>query len=354
MTEHVQDNQPYPEPNIAAETGGHDIPPQEQTNSSLVTRDIEQASSNPMEVARIEDTPAQSLQHAEIAVAAKAEYSTTPEERADAFAFGLNTLYKLTTDSGLHARCEQAGIDPFEDMDKAEYWSILSDYSQEGIGRVRGKGGDSLRLRALELMATTPAYLLEEGAMNQNERGDLAQRTESLRLISRFHGLITSFAELYPDTRASELTMALLNTANIAIENKVRRQSAEFDIRQRIRGVQHELGFECILQQSGRQFRRATRQEDLQGFDYVLDGETSYPKNLDVKHNLKEIEVLGTEGPIGRNSKGVFVAYSLITDSDLRDRFTIPEGVARQKAQVFMRLLDEVANTTPEIKAYSA
>jgi hypothetical protein len=270
--------------------------------------------------------------------AAAEQHQSTPEERREAFSYGMSTMYKIVSDTRLHARCEEAGIDPF-DTDRPEYWRMVADFTQERVAGLRNRGGDSFRLRALELVALTPAYLYGESALNQGNSSNPRQRSESLRMASGFHAAVTELVRDYPDAKASELTLGLLNSVNFTIEDKGLRQSAAADIRSRIRGIQHEVGFEDILRQTGMRYRKATRAEDLQGFDYVINEGEPTVRYIDVKASLEEVAALGAEGPVARNEKGIQVTYSMILNSELRDGFHLTEELSRDKAPVLLQYL---------------
>ncbi|HUB93899.1 MAG TPA: hypothetical protein VMB52_05340 [Verrucomicrobiae bacterium] len=274
---------------------------------------------------------------------------TTHEQRNEAFAFGRQTLYKLLSDPRFQIRCNEAGVKPFDDSDP-RYWRIFADFSRERIDAIRKQRGDKykpeddLRLRALGLVTTTPAYLYSQRAMYEGVEDD-NQRREHLRQISSFHYGIVEYAELFLDIRASELTMAILSSVNTTIADPAMHEFANQEVRGRVRGIQHELAFADILYQTGLEFRRATASEDLSGFDYILTDGTQTEMKLDVKASLKKMDEYTSEALISPKGQGVFAVYSMIRDSELRNGFHIPEGLAREKAQVLIDHLGPGAST---------
>ena len=268
------------------------------------------------------------------------------EEITTAFAESQRTLYKLSADPQFHATCMERGVDPYDDMDKPAYWATVADYTHDRTARMRERGTDSIRIDALELLSTTPAYLFEQSALTQDKTSapdkqmQNGERRHSKEVVSYFNGLIREFAKKYPETRASDLTTALLNITNISIEDQALRQSANQEIHKTIRGAQHEIAFGQILAQTGRQFRPASLEEDLKGIDYVDDEDTN-PMYVDVKASLSELEARGSEGALVRKPDGKLIMYSLVKDSELNGRFHIGDQAAHDKAQALIELLGQ-------------
>ena len=284
---------------------------------------------------------------------------TTAEERKEAFAFGLQTLYKMTMDQKLQAKCEEAGIDP-TDVDDPAYWRMVANHAKERVSRLRDLTGDSLRLHAIELVASTPAYLLEQSALRRGQVTDphvsgtlkiangkrlitgSQNVTESLKIVSDYHSAMTELVQKYPDIKASELEMGLLDSVNVTIEDDEVRRAAGSEIRRRISGVQHEVGFEDILRQTGIRYRRATQIEDRQGFDFILNEGSFEVMRLDVKARLKEVTELGSDGPIAKDDKGIYIIFSMIGDAEFRGGFHLSDEVAKEKAKKLLEILDGV------------
>ncbi len=269
----------------------------------------------------------------------------TPEEFRKAFNSGLRALYKLTVDEDFQARCKSAGVDPSAFEDPA-YWYTLADFSREIMTDRRRRSGDNradtLPFMALGLMAATPAYIYAEGALDRGKPQTDEELAEKLCIIGNYHTGIGRFVELYPDAKASELTMALFNAANFAIEDTELLLSAARDIGSRIKGIQHETGFWDILLHTGLECQRATAEEDKEGFDYrlkIIHRGIPLVICIDVKASLNEIEALEEEGPIAKSRKGIYLVFSMIAEREFNDGFHIPDNWADTKARKFVEKL---------------
>jgi hypothetical protein len=278
---------------------------------------------------------------------------TTEHERQEAFAFGLRTFYKLTADPNLHVRLQDAGIDPFgENIEtNAKYWRIVSEFAKNRIAAYRKSSGDNLNLRSLEIFAATPAYLFEQRALEEGKRNDSGERRQSMIAISNLHNLLVDYATDFPDVKADELSLQLLNVPNRLIRGKDFKQWAANDLRNRVRAVQHEVGFEDMLRQSGMPYRRATGKEDASGFDFIMNEGNVMQRKLDVKASLYKLGRDDAVSPVMLREEGVYAVYSMIVDREFRGGFHLSNDAAREKAQ---ELLKRLYNVGPIAQASTA
>jgi len=272
-------------------------------------------------------------------------YRTSRQERESGFAFSKEGIYKLLSDQRFQAKCTEAGVDPYDD-ESPEYWQVFAGFAHERADDMITKGGDRVtpetrfKLRALELTAATPAFVHAASEMYGEQWVEDRRRARSnLSTINNFHNLITEMAGQFPDMKASELKLGMLNSVNIAIADKKIRQSANLVIGSRIKAIQHEMAFGDILRHTGLTYRRATPTEDVNGgFDWLINEGLPTQMKLDVKASLREVDPSGAS-PISQKGFGKYAVYSLTSDQEFRDSFCISEQAAHDKAEKLLLYL---------------
>ncbi len=267
---------------------------------------------------------------------------TSQEERTQAFAFGLQNLINLIAHTAFRDRCKAEKIDEFDDKNPA-YWKVLARFAGERVALYRGKLGDRLEFRILELMAATPAYYYTQKEIDDGKVNSKSHFSDNLSYISTYHGLISDTAERFPDLGARELTLTLLNSTNTTIYDDRERQACADLVRSRVRAIQREIAFGDILRQMGDPYRRATPLEDQQGFDYILNEGLPTQRKIDVKLSLHEIENRTDQVSPVALKNGVYLVYAMIRDRELHDSFHISDEDAKVKAKALENYLNNAA-----------
>jgi hypothetical protein len=267
-------------------------------------------------------------------------------ETTEAFLNAEGRLYDLVEEDAFSQRCLQKGLDPTTSVTDARYWEIVEDMVYDKLKEGEAKGESDLELAALQITAGTPLFLQAESLlknhtpMSSHERHGLRER------VSYFNSLIRYVGSTYPEVRASEISAAMVGAAEIA---GMSGQETSHQIRNTIRGAQHELAFGQLLAAGGTEYRGATTEEDLHGIDYVVNvGNKTLL--VDVKASLSEVEALGgSRGPFAvrwsqrRNQPNVTVMYSLAKDSELGDSFYLADELAAERALKLNEFLEQAS-----------
>lgn len=262
------------------------------------------------------------------------EPRTSSEEITTSLHNAQNRLLQITANGHFHNACNEAGIDPFDDMDKPGYWELLADFTSNIIAKKKQVDGSSLDISALELLTSTPAFIFSQyqldKAPERSKVHSLLERT------TKFHRLIKDFALAFPETSANELSRSLLSVANFTLESRDVKHHANRLVTGGIRGAQHELGFAQIAKEAGFEIEETDVVHDIHGTDYKLRGIYGILP-IDVKSSLYDIQTdPDDEGLQAYNIKnGKIVMFSLIEDGEFRDRFFLPKAVAQQKVPAF-------------------
>lgn len=223
-------------------------------------------------------------------------------ETAEMIAYNLDKARKevvaMTGDPAFHDSyaVEYPGADIYDDMGKPRFWESFANYANETIEKEAPNPEDmTLDLRAKQLLAETPRYLFAQTeleamqtklntlghTLGYRESAQLQQRKNYTRqLTSRYNNLLRSFAYDYPETSVADVRRNLETMANIAMEDHVveagrfkpnpAKQNASKTIDSAIRGAQHELAYEPVLQRTGREYSAASREQDLEGSDWLV------------------------------------------------------------------------------------
>ncbi len=290
----------------------------------------------------VRETPYPAIAEFPIPSEASPEEFTTPEVSAAEIAQTLSearkTVYRLTADPGFHKACLERGVDPY-DTEKSEYWDVVADHGHAAVERGLENGADSLRLRAFDLLATTPATLLTQiridGSHIEPNRQDIAR-------VSQFNGRLRTFAASFPSANTTDVTRAMLGMASNAIEARELRQTMPDMVRRVMRGAQHELAFGQILARTGRDFRPATHEDDLQGTDYIVKGNGGQDLRIDVKASLFKFTPGDAPMAYQERTNGVIMMFSMTKDEEFRDKFFLPHAVAASKAPIVDQMLIDI------------
>lgn len=269
------------------------------------------------------------------------EANSPPVETVgQAFVAANHNLYKLTADPAFHAGLIDIGIDPYDDTETLPYWQTLSEYAQQRVGTLRETHGDSPRLHAFELITATPGFLLSEHALDTKQA--LAIERPMLKdTTARFNELLSDFAQSYPEIPVSTVLVGVLSVVNKAISYRPLREASADLVRRHLRGMQHELGVGQSLDAAHRQFRPSTREEDLQGIDYVVAGRHSVMP-IDIKASAEGLRQHRDNDGVSAKHGGIYVIRSPFGDGDFHDRFFVTEARAAEQAPKLDALLDRL------------
>lgn len=265
----------------------------------------------------------------------------TNHQAAEALLSAEEAIYSLVEQPAFAEACLQRGLDPNASVDTTPYWELVGDFALHDIAQRRAAGEPEVTLTAFELIALTPSFLHTEAALQHDQGSSREDMHDHKARASYFNGLLRYFGSNF-DARASELSQAMANVADIA---GLSGPDTDDEIRSVVRGAQHELAFGQILAHTGHGYQPADTEQDLKGADYTieLDGDRLL---VDVKASLSEIEALGGEKsafairwPRNRHQEAVIVMYSLTQDADFHDSLAIPDQLAAERAPVLTNLL---------------
>jgi hypothetical protein len=262
------------------------------------------------------------------------------EQIADAFASAQNNVYKLSADPTLHKYLSEHKIDPYDDIATPQYWHAVADFGRGRINRMREQYGDNVKLRAFELMVTTPEYLFAQKALKNPAHRYTPEGEQDLQTTIAFNEQLRDFATTHPELRANKANAMMLTMVSMAIEDKPVRQAAAQIATGAIRGAQYELGFGQLLEAAGRKFRKGTREEDGKGIDYVVQGSGGRELHVDSKASLTEVNNRGSEGAYAIKPGGKIVMYAMLQDHDFGGRFFVPPSLAVERGEALSQQID--------------
>ena len=269
---------------------------------------------------------------------------STPETVEPALKEALHSFYDLPFDPQFNELCVSRGLNP-EDTGKPAYWEAAADFASS---TPNAENGEDEKYSALkELFAATPDFIYQQKILEHESHKYAAHNVyqNARERASYYNGLIRHVAQEWPDIRASVLATSLMNVVNISIERTDIKQSSLQGIRETIRGAQHELAFGQLLAHTGRDFRSANVGEDLHGIDYVVSDPNGSTILIDVKASQHTLERRGSSmQPYIRSLDGQLTMSSLVTDTELNDRFFVSERLAVQRAETLNRILTEASS----------
>jgi hypothetical protein len=263
-----------------------------------------------------------------------------------AFKGAQRTLYKMGADPKFHAMCLDEKVDPYDDMEKPKYWKVIKDYSHEVAAKIRQEDDEVGELEAatLELLGATTFYMFKQIQMDRDQFDNRQERQQAREIMSDFNGRIRSFALEYPATRTSDMWNAMLNTVNPALEDKSLRQAASQQLRWTIGGAQTESIFGQVLKHTDHRVVSATRHQDLEGVDFIVDPDTDRPLYVDVKSSQRQVhKATGSDRSFGIKHDGTVLisADAIVNKYEKHNSFFLPEEVAQAKALVLTQILEQ-------------
>jgi hypothetical protein len=271
--------------------------------------------------------------------ASPAEIQTPPQTFEAALKEAQTGFYDLTFEDGFDERIKERNIGE-DDTHKPEYWRAAADFAYDRATQKQEFGTMD------ELFAATPDFIYQQAHLARGRNGFASQEAydDARRRASYYHGLLGEVVQKYPDASASALEKALVGVTNISVENEAVKLSSVNIIKSRIRGAQHEVAFGQLLEATGREFRQATVEEDLQGVDYVVMGRRGREFQIDVKASLKQVNSRAGEGNPSPYAveEGRIIMYSMLSDRDLGDKFSVSDAVAARKGEAVDEILDDM------------
>ncbi len=266
------------------------------------------------------------------------EQAVTSSEITAAFKKSQQIIDTIKLDEHFQAQLIKLDIHPYKDAYKQPYWNALANYvSSRLAAKQRDDPADKLQLGTLEILASTPAFLFAQTALD----ADIQTGSDGISnkvIASTFNGYIRGLADQFPAMTASQLRQQLLiATQSTMLHNAPATENATDHINKCIRGAQHEAAFGQLITATGLPFRASTVPEDLKGIDYVVDI-GSNKLAVDVKASLHDISAKKSEGPYAINN-GKVIMYSLIDDHELHDVFRVSDETASRKAPIAHHLL---------------
>lgn len=268
-------------------------------------------------------------------------YSSEQISKALDTAVGVITRY--TADPHLQARCMEIGLDPIEDCETPGYWRLFGSFMTEKMARAREEYGDNPQIDAIDLMASSPSHLYDDGIL-KSEHPATKDAVEMKKRVIEYNHRIELFARKYPETAVDKLQLAMQNMFIKACngESVSLRRSADQRLHDILVGLQHELGFEQILDASGRQYRHGDKEEDGNGIDYVIDNRSFNPLYVDVKSTVEGLDRRnGSNRPFVVRGPSHVNMISLILHTDFHNRFFIDPGLAAEKAPSLNAMIDQ-------------
>lgn len=267
----------------------------------------------------------------------------SPEEITTAFEDAQRLFYKFTADQSIQAKIIERGLDPFEDTNKPAYWGTVAELGLGIVARNKANGHDSLKQSAFELLVATPNYVFSELTLSSDIATSNPQYVNALQASCEYNEILRRFVLAHPEIKPTSLSMSLLKTINMAVEDRKTALSAPHEINAAIIGTQHENGFSQLVEATGRRYRHSSTEEDLQGVDYYIQSKRRPEQDIavDVKGSLSEIDSINpTDKPYAIKSNGKIIMYSLLRSSDFGDSFFVGEDVVALKAPALDSILD--------------
>lgn len=270
------------------------------------------------------------------------ETAASSTEVHEAFKQSTEAFYDLPFDSAFIATCMEHGVDP-EDDAKPDCWRMAAIISQQKAAENIEQGEDVGQSVIDALVISTPDYVMSNQKVRTDESLSKPEKRELKQQLSAYNGLVRAAAEAFPDMHASELEKVLMNAATLS--RGLAPNTTATNIRECVRGAQHELAFGQILKTTGYAVRGTTVKEDLRGIDYVAQDRYGNEYHFDVKASLAKIAGNDANTWHVRTGDGVIKTYSLVTDTQLQDRFFLPEDspLLRDRTE----LLRDIIETTP-------
>lgn len=255
---------------------------------------------------------------------------SSTESISQSFDIAQQAITRMRQDPSFHQSCSAEGIDPITNTDDRIYWHHFRNYVLRKTADGRASGQNETTMDAVDIVASTPAYLIEQQRLTNHQQDNYNDRMYSKRFASHFNQTLRDFAYDNPNTSVNAMTGAMLGAVVKNIPHKAIRNLAAQQIKDVARGAQHELVFGQILVAGGITCRQTTTEEDLRGIDYVVEN-SNETLNIDVKASLSQIEAKGS-GSLFAVDRNKIIMYSMTLDKEFNDRFFIDESSAVNKS----------------------
>lgn len=282
-----------------------------------------------------------------------------------------NTIHvdALMNSRTMAARAHDAGVDVLsQGRDNPAYWDIMAEITDGYADFRRGKGDSELSVECVGIICRLPQLLLAKHRLDLHGDDFYDDKRRDKGTASVFNARIRKFFDEYPDTSISGFKKELaLITGYMFTDTKDRKHIIK-KLNETIRGAMHEFAFGKVLERSASVrtgMQEATKEQDLQGIDYVINPEEPDELCIDVKaskHMIRELTdkagipnwnrpyypKLGHPGYTDRRtgryvpeSKDVIVMYSLLEDEWFGDRFELEDKYIEAVAALVPGVIDE-------------
>jgi len=269
-------------------------------------------------------------------------------------------------------RCIDAGVSPTDYRDNPRYWDIFADFSDEYVEKQRTNGLNEVTLQSIALFTKVPQFLFTQSRLaavhddrwqyiyrKNKKTGEVYDpRHDDVEAASRFNSHLRAYFDKFPAASVSGLQQEIGFIIQHMHHGDYHRSKDQRLLNDTIRGAMHESGFLQVLEYSSaiHDVRTATTEEDLRGIDVVV--EPGRPEELCI--NVKASEYLmrkaNTDKPyvikMGRKQgyKDIVLMYSMLTDEQFEDRFTLPQEVVIERAGVIPRTIDKARRELYELR----
>jgi hypothetical protein len=249
------------------------------------------------------------------------------------------------------------------------YWLCFANYTRRAC-QIEGRNpnADDSQLIATELFAEAPIFGHYEQLLQGTKSLPGSKFNEALDFVIGYNSHLLEFAGKHLDVPRKELASQIRDHASVL--EKIPNFGKGDVIGGAVRGVQHEVGFEQLLQGAGIEFMRGSNEDDGEGVDYwILHADKEIP--VDVKASLHEVLQV-SNGPVNRQyvasgsealpdksdetveeyanqpyviKGGRAIVYSLLTDSDFKDgTFRLSPEVAAKRAEYLVKMVNDLSN----------
>ncbi len=261
-----------------------------------------------------------------------------------AFDAAIDDIKSLRFSPDFQAYCAEQNIK--ESPRSLEYWAAVAEFQQTTIDTE----SDPMLAHIQTIVAATPDAILRNTMLDE-QQFEYKEAHEHKKVLSHYNALIRDFADSYPDTSVSGMIANLNNTAlaTVAESSRHMQRSSQKLTRAIVRGAQHEAAFGALLQHTGFPYRPATIEEDLRGMDYVVEiPELKDPIGIDVKASLSKIEAKNHDTDDNElfafSPENNLILWSMVTDAELADRFTVPPELIEERTAPVMAGLFQAGN----------
>ena len=266
----------------------------------------------------------------------------TAEDISLAFAEANHQLAYRLQDPAFEERCRSVQLDPANTEDPA-YWDEFANHIYAHTAAERAIKGDSLALRALELLVEAAPSLLQDLKLNAEGYVPEEPYRYAKQVVSYFNSKVREFATLFPAVRTSDIVAALAQASQLAIHDPETQAYALHQLQAVVRGAQTELAYEQILRHTDHHFSLTTHDQDLHGTDVIVQDPGFAELDIDIKSSMRSRHE-------GRREKLGYVRHTIepdhivmqgmTTQDDFDDSFFISEELALKRAPKLERIIN--------------